>query len=234
MANNITAVSTPAEQLFLYEKPQRFQHLAERFASDVQQHLGLESPDIIFADKPGETRKFLRQDVVAAIPGGTFNPDAKFNELEPRDVAALAIADFLTDQRERPGSSIYTIDTPDARRLVAGQNATSGLIELSKIEITKRMKMRLDEFYSGQLSPSYSDYYQALKAEQRIIFMKYLTQLINRARSFDPAKFRDSVGQYGLSEGERIHLNIVEKLFDTRLEVLSNQKNVLRSLIVGE
>lgn len=233
MANNISAISTPSEQLFLYEKPTRLQHIGERFASDVQQHLGLESPDVIFAAKPGETRPFLRQDVTAAIPGGVFNPDAKFNELDMRDVAALAISDFLTDQRERPGSSIYTIDTPDARRLVAGQNSTSGLVDLSKIEITKRMKLRIEDFYATQLTPSYSDYYQELKAEQRVIFMRFLSQLINKARSFNPSRFSDSLDQYGLSEGEKIHINILEKLFDARLEVLSQQKNVLRSIITG-
>lgn len=233
LANNISAIATPSENLFLYEKPRQFQHLGERFASDVQQALGLESPDVIFASKPGETRQFLRQEVNAAIPGSTFNPDVKFNELEPQDVAALMISDFLTDQRERQLTSIYTLDTVDARRLVLGQNSTSGLIDLSKIEVTKRMKMRLDEFYSSQLMPSYSEYYQALKAEQRVIFMKYLSQLINRARKFNPKNFNDSLRQYGLSEGEKIHMNILEKLFETRLEVLKSQKNTLRRLVSG-
>lgn len=233
LANNISAISTPSEQLFLYERPKKFQHLGERFASDVQQHLGLESPDVIFASKPGENRQFLRQEVTSAIPGGVFNPEIKFNELEPSDVAALMVSDFLTDQRERPLTSIYTIDTPDARRLVAGQNDSSGLIDLSKIEITARMKMRLDEFYASQLMPSYSDYYQALKAEQRVIFMRYLSQLINRAKKFNPKSFSSSMNPYGISEGERIHLNIVEKLFQTRLEVLNSQKSTLRRIISG-
>jgi hypothetical protein len=195
--------------------------------------LGLESPDVIFSGKPGDKRQFLRQEVTSAIPGSNFNPDVKFNELEPRDVAAMLISDFLTDQRERPMTSIYTLDTPDARRLVLGQNATSGLTDLSKIEITKRMKMSLEEFYASQLTPSYSDYYQALKAEQRIIFMKYLSQLINRARKFNPNSFKDSMNQYGMSEGEKIHINIVGKLFESRLDVLKSQKNTLRRLITG-
>lgn len=233
LANNISAIATPSENLFLYEKPKKFQHIGERFASDVQQVLGLESPDVTFAGKPGDTRQFLRQEVTSAIPGSNFNPNAKFNELEPQDVAAMLISDFLTDQRERPMTSIYTLDTPDARRLVLGQNPTSGLVDLSKIEITKRMKMSIDEFYATQLTPSYSDYYQALKAEQRIIFMKYLSQLINRARKFNPNNFKNSMNQYGLSDGEKIHINIVGKLFEARLEVLKGQKNTLRRLITG-
>lgn len=233
LQNNISAIITPSEQMFLYEKTKPMQHLVERFSSDVQQHLGLESPDVLFVGKPSPTRQFLREEVTAAIPGGTFNPDGVFNELEPRDVAALAISDFLIDQRDRQPSTIYTIDTPDARRLVVGQNASAGLIELSKIEITKRMKMRINDFYGAKLTPSYSDYYQALKAEQRVLFMKYLAEMITRAKSFNVKRFRDSMGQYGLSEGEKIHINILEKLFDARLDVLSTQRNVLRSLIIG-
>jgi hypothetical protein len=83
------------------------------------------------------------------------------------------------------------------------------------------------------LTPAYSDYYQALKAEQRIIFMRYLSQLINRARKFNPRNFSDSMNQYGMSDGEKIHLNILEKLFETRLDVLKGQKNTLRRLITG-
>lgn len=233
LANNISAISTPTEQLFLYEKPTKFQHLGERFASDVQQHLGLESPDVIFASKPGDTRQFLRQEVTSAVPGGVFNPEIKFNDLEPFDVAALMISDFLTDQRERPLTSIYTVDTPDARKLVAGSNTTSGLADLSKIEITARMKMRIEDFYASQLTPSYSDYYQALKAEQRIIFMRYLSQLINKAKKFNPKNFSSSMNPYGISDGEKIHLNIVEKLFESRLEVLNAQKSTLRRIISG-
>jgi hypothetical protein len=233
LANNIVAIATPTERLFLYNKPNRFQHIGERFAADVQQQLGLESPDVIFADKPGEVRKFLRQEVTSAIPGGVFNPEIKFNELEPSDVAALMVSDYLTDQRERPLTSIYTIDTPDARRLIAGQNATSGLVDLSKIEITKRMNLRLNDFYATQLTPSYSDYYQSLKAQQRVAFMKFLSVMIQRAKKFNSLEFQKSLSKYGLSEGEKIHINILGKLFDARLENLNAGKDTLKKLISG-
>jgi hypothetical protein len=39
--------------------------------------------------------------------------------------------------------------------------------------------------------------------------------------------------KYGISDGERIHINIVEKLFSTRLDALSKQKDVLRSIVGG-
>lgn len=231
LANNISAVSIGDKKMFLYESPKKYQHLAERFASDLQQHLGLESPDVFFVGKPGDKRKYLREDVEMAIPGGKFDPAVKFTDLNPSDVATMMLVDLLTDQRERPTSGIYPIQTPDGPRAVLAENITSGLVDLSKIEITKRMKMRISEFYSSGLTPAYSEYYMALKAQQRILFIKLISQLINRARTFNPKRFKDSINGYGMSDGEKIHLNIIEKLFNSRLEALSTQKNVLREVI---
>jgi hypothetical protein len=233
LANNISSVVSGNNKFFLYESPQKMQHLAERFSSDLQQFLGMESPDVLFTGKPGEKRKYLRQDVEATVPGGVFNPNIKMEELEVADVARMMVSDFLTDQRERPPTSIYGIETPDGYRAVLAQNTTSGLVDLSKIEITKRMKMSINDFYAQDAQPSYSEYYQALKTQQRILFMKLISQLINRARSFDTKKFNDSMDKYGISDGERIHINIVEKLFSTRLDTLSKQKDVLRSIVGG-
>lgn len=233
LGNNISAIVSGQEKYFMYGRPAKFQHLGERFASDVQQHLGLSSPDVLFSGKPGEKRKYLRQDVEAAIPGGVFNPNVKLQDVDYRDVARIMVSDFLTDQRERPGTSIYPIETPDGIRAVVAQNTTSGLTDLSKIEITKRMKMRINDYYSAELTPSYSDYYQSLKQEQRALFIQFIAQLINRARSFNHNAFQNDMGRYGMSEGERIHMKIIEKLFTSRLETLTTQRSILTSLIRG-
>lgn len=233
LGNNISAIVSGQEKYFMYGRPAKFQHLGERFASDVQQHLGLSSPDVIFSGKPGEKRKYLRQDVEAAIPGGVFNPNVKLQDVDYRDVARIMVSDFLTDQRERPGTSIYPIETPDGIRAVVAQNTTSGLTDLSKIEITKRMKMRINDYYSAELTPSYSDYYRSLKQEQRALFIQFIAQLINRARSFNHEGFQNDMGRYGISEGERIHMKITEKLFTSRLETLRTQRSILTSLIRG-
>jgi len=234
LANNISAIVGGGRQYFLYEQPAKYQHIGEKFASDVQRHLGLYAPEIVLADKPGEIRPYLREDVETVVPNGTFDPNIDLMELDPRDVARVAISDFLTDQRERKLTSMYPIQTPEGPRVVLAQNTTSGLTDLSEIQITERMKMRINDFYESKLVPSYSDYYQALKAEQRILFLQFLSELINRARSFSARKFGDSYNPYGVSDGERIHLNIVSKLFDSRLELLRDQQSVLRGIMSGE
>ena len=143
------------------------------------------------------------------------------------------VSDYLTDQRERPMTSIYPVETSDGVRAIVENNNSSGLIDLSKIEITKRMKMAIDNYYESQLIPSYSEYYQALKVEQRIIFMKYLSQLINRARSINKQEVLGELDEYGLSTGEKIHINIIDKLFSLRIESLNSQKEKLKSVVRG-
>lgn len=203
------------------------------FAAEVQKQVGLPSPEVILADKPGDVRQYLREDVETVVPGGTFDPEIDLLELDPTDVARVAVADFLTDQRERKLTSMYPINTPNGPRVVLAQNTTSGLTDLSKIQITARMEARLRDYYESKLVPSYSEYYQALKAEQRLIFLDILTELIENARLFNKGKFLQSLKPYGMSDGERIHLDIMMKLFNTRLNILSNQKDVLRNIIKG-
>lgn len=233
LANNQSLLTIGADKYFLYSSPDKYQHLGERFASDVQQHLGLQSPDIIFAGKPSDKRQYLREDVETALKGSTFNPDVKFSELKPEDVARIMISDFLTDQRDRPSSSIYPLMTPEGAVPMLAQNITSGLVDLDKIQISKRTKMTIAGFYEGSSGPSYSDYYNNLKQEQQLVFRKYIESLIKRARSFKMNELRRRFERDGLSAGEKTHLSIVETLYENRLNTLSNSKRSLVEMLKG-
>ena len=228
LSGSIMLVAAGDGKWFFYKDPTAFQHLAEKFASDIQQHLGLESPDIIFVGKPGTNRRYLRQDIESSMPGSKFNPNIKFTEFEPSDVARIMIADYLTDQRERPLTSIYPVDTDMGVKPILASNTSSGLTELSKIEITKRLKMRIEEYYQSQLVLAYSEYFQALQVQQRLEFMKFLSGLISKARSFDIKKIADGEK---LSTGEKIHLNIIGRLFSSRLDSLLNNKKTLKAIL---
>jgi hypothetical protein len=57
--------------------------------------------------------------------------------------------------------------------------------------------------------------------------------MIQRAKKFNSLEFQKSLSKYGLSEGEKIHLNILGKLFDARLENLNAGKDTLKKLISG-
>ena len=61
--------------------------------------------------------------------------------------------------------------------------------------------------------------------------MKTIALLIKRARGFNSNKFAEDNSNYGLSTGEKIHLNIVGKLFDARLSSLSEHKDKIVELL---
>ncbi len=232
--NNEQALIVVGSEKYLeYLKPKKFQHIGERFASDLQEHLGLASPDIIFADKPGDKRRYLRQDVEAAIPGAKFNPNRNLKDFRPQDVARMMIADLLSDQRERQLSSVYALDTPDGAIPVLAQNTTSGLADLSDIEIAERTKMSIADFYEGSKQINYSDYYKDLKIEQQIQYRNFIDTLLRRARSFKMKELLSKLNIDGLTEGEKAHIKIIDRIYEARVGILDSQKKSLIEILKG-
>jgi hypothetical protein len=231
--NRQSTVVIGGQQYILYSPNSQYAHLAERFSSDVQQYLRLESPDVFFVGKPSDKRKYLVQSVESAIQGSVFNPNAKMSDFNPEDVAKMMVADFLTDQRVRDLSSVHALTTADGEIPMFAQNPTSGLTELSKIEITKRMKMSIADFYNSGTQIDYSEYYRSLKIEQQLAYRKMLEQLITRARNFKVADIRRRLKTDGLSAGEIAHLEIVEKIYTSRMTILASSKKMLTNYLKG-
>lgn len=223
-----------SEKYLEYIKPKKYQHLGERFASDLQEHLGLASPDIIFSSKAGEIRRYMRQDVEAVIPGSKFNPNRRLQDFKPEDVARMLVSDFLTDQRERELSSVYALDAADGVTPVMAGNTTSGLTDLSEIEITKRMKLSINDFYDSDKQINYSEYYRNLKLEQQIAFRNFIDQLLRRATAFKMKELISRLNIDGLSPGERAHLKIINRIFESRVKILASQKKSLIALLKGQ
>jgi hypothetical protein len=114
-----------------------------------------------------------------------------------------------------------------------GQNLTSGLTDLSKIEITKRMKMSIDDFYTSGTQINYSEYYLTLKIEQQLAFRRAIESSITRAKSFKVADLKRRLNVDGLSQGEIDHFKIIEKIYDARLAILSSSKKMLLNYLKG-
>ncbi len=231
--NDQSLVVVGSEKYLEYLRPTKFQHIGERFASDLQEHLGLASPDILFADKPGDKRRYLRQDVEAVIPGAKFNPNRTLKDFRPQDVARMMISDLLSDQRERQLSSVYALDTPDGPIPVMAQNTTSGLADLSEIEITERTKMSISQFYEGENQIDYSEYYNQLKIEQQIQYRNFIDSLLRRARSFKMKDLLSKLSIDGLTDGEKAHLKIINRIYEARVGILDSQKKTLIEMLKG-
>lgn len=216
----------------LEKQKAKYSAISERFAEDVQQFLGVESPDVFPVGK-GDRRQFLRERPEYAITGSRINRSKSWEDVPVRDIAGLFVSDMLTDVRERESQTIVAVELGDRLFGMSTVNIGAGLTGLSDIEITKRLKMRIDELLGSGAGAKYSDYYRKLKAEQQAQMRKIIQQLIQRARKFNFNQYRDRLSATGeLTEGEKIHINILGKIIKRRIEALSDS-SLLRSSLNG-
>ena len=230
--NNQSLIEMKDKKRFVInEKPAKYQFIGESLAAAFQEHMGLVSGDVVGIEA-GDSRKFMKQDPTSYLSGSTMNRSAKFNDFSAGDVARLMISDWVTDQRLRDPGSIVGVSKDEATKLAVLSNSTSGLTALSDIEIAKRSKISADEFWDKKRAAQISAYAQALQELKRQQFIGIYQQLLQKARSFSVSGFKSKLYRDGaLSEGEKIHLNIVLKIFNQRISTLKGSEEMLRTII---
>jgi hypothetical protein len=117
---------------------------------------------------------------------------------------------------------------------MAVTNVSGSLMSLDKISIAKRQKLRVDELVNSALMSEYSKYYRELRADQQAQMRRFISQLLSRARKFSISQYKSRLSSEGkLSEGEKIHIDILGKLFKQRVEQLSNSGQLIRDGLSG-
>lgn len=228
-------ITAPNRDKYILKTPKsNFEALSQRFASDVQQHLGIESPNVLFVGT-GDKRKYLVEDAETALKGGKANEDARFGSAQWGDVMRLMFSDILTDVKNRNSGSVNLVDYNGKLRVVPSSNDGAGLVELSKISVRERTEAQLRELLSPSESELYIEYFRQLKAAQRAQYLQFIATLIQRARAFNFSNFKSRLYNDGkLSSGEKIHLNILEKLYTQRLDTLVQQNEIIREILSGK
>jgi len=207
----------------LERKKPKYAAISERFAEDIQQFLGVESPDV-FPVGRGDRRSFLRERPESAIIGSQVDRRRRFDEIPMRDAAGLLVSDLLTDTRDRKPESVSVVSLGDRRFGMPIANENSGLVDLSDIEITKRMKRSVGELLSSGANAIYSDYYRKLKADQQQQMRRIISALLKKARKFNFNQYRDRLNASAeLSEGEKLHIEILGKILKRRIKTLSGE-----------
>jgi hypothetical protein len=221
-------LSAQDNKKYLYmTKPKKFEHLGQNLASDIQQHLGLESPDIAFVGT-GDNRKYVVQDVDSVLPGFKLDRKKTFANFDPRDVAKIMVADWLSDERDRDPSTVIPVSNGDSIKPVITNNFTSGLTDLDKIEIVKRQKQEVSDFYSDARASQLKQYWDALKEDQKFSFRREIESLLKRARAFNFTNFKTRMYADGhLSDAEKAHIEIIGKILEQRINILTRSKDVL-------
>lgn len=226
-------VTTPQKRQYtIRSSKNNFEHLHASFASEVQHHLGLTSPDVAFVGT-GDKRRYLVQDAASTLDGATVDRRKTVNNASPREMTAMLVADVLTGINKRLPTSLSTVSSEDKTRLVAANNP-SDLVPLDKLEIRKAAQQRIEEMRSLQPDGIYGKYFETLQAAQQKLVQQQLTKLIQRAETFDASAFRQSLSRNGeLSPAEKAHLAIIETIFDTRLGILRNSLKRIITMVGG-
>lgn len=226
------AVGIGSRTYTLEKQRGKYSAISERFAEDLQQFLGVESPDVFPVGK-GDGRRFLRERPESAITGSRINRQKTWKDVPMRDIAGLFVSDMLTDVRDRKPESIVAVDLGDRTFGMSTANIGAGLTNLSDIEITKRMKMSIENLIGSDSDTLYSEYYRQLRAEQQAQMRRLIASLLQRARQFNFNQYRDRLAITGeLTDGEKIHMEVLGKIIKQRIRVLSNS-GALRSALDG-
>lgn len=220
--NRETIIEASNTQKFILRSNSRkFEALSQDFTASVQEFLGLIAPEIVYLGT-GDKRDYLVRDPGSVFQNSTINRAVKMGDISPAEVARLMVSDLLTDTRSRNVGNLLTLSSEAGPRLVALENTGAGLIDLSDIEITKRTNAAIGDMYRPSDSQLYKEYFAKLQKLQQNQFRQFIATLIRRARAFNFTDFRSRLYTDGkLSQGEKIHLNILEKLFNQRINNLS-------------
>lgn len=225
-------VETPGGSKFTLHTPSmEYEHIGQKFASDMQQHLGLESPDVLFVGT-GEKRKYLVEDPASLIRGYQVDRKKTFSDYKPEDVAKMLVSDWLTDQRVRDPGSVVAVSNGSETKPIVTNNFTSGLTDLANISIVDRQKMAIADFLKGPEGDRYAAYFQKLQQQQRFAFRREIDALLLRARQFNFTQFKNRLYSDGkLSDAEKAHLNIIGRILDLRIQKYADSRDTLMEIL---
>lgn len=229
MRRGISRVYGPDNHSYWEREPSnKFDAVNARFISDMQQHLGLQSPDVFPIGK-GDNRKYLFQTSDIVFPGAKSDPEKTFSDVNPRDAAAIFVSDFVSGVENRSPGSLDIVPVGGEYRPVTN-TFESNLTPLSEIKVRQKAQETLNSFLGG--NSIYGDYYKQLKAAQRRQFLAQVEKLIQKARAFNFINFRERLSSDGtLSEAELQHLNIVNTIYKQRVQILDSSLTRLREML---
>lgn len=210
-----------------------FSHLDDTFASDFQQHLGLESPDV-YRVGAGRRARYLVDSTRNVYPGFDKNKDVQIGEVSPGKMAALLVSDFINGTNNRNPGTIDIFKRELGADPVVSDFA-SELTDLAKISITERQKRAIAAMESLTEEGVYGRYFRELKEAQRRLFVQEIKKLLARAREFNFVNYKQRLTRDGrLTDAEKTHLGIIQTITEQRLKVLEQQQDAIVSALGGK
>lgn len=219
------------QTVFEITPDKNFEHLGAAFASELQRSMGLIAPKVRLTGI-GKKRNYMLGEAQDAEMFGVQDRTRDIADLPPEDVMGILMSDYLTDTIDRNPSTIAPIRIGGRTRAVASLNGNAGLSGMTPGEIRGRRQMQINEFFRKKQQLTYAEYFSKLQAQQRKKALMLFDKLLEQASDFDFRRFRQMLEIDGmLSEGEKVHLNIIEQIFEQRINILKSSSGVFKQLI---
>ena len=217
---------------WMKDSDSNFEAINAVYQSDMQQHLGLESPDVFPIGK-GDKRSYLYQASDSVYPGTSPDRQKTLGDVSEKDMAKLLVSDFISANTNRSPASIDIVPSAGEYKPVSNVFETQ-LTPLAEIKVREQTKKVIEEFKSSQGSGIYGEYYRKLKASQRRLFLREVQKMLERARLFNFTTYRNRLEFGGeLTSGEKTHIDIVQKIQKNRLTILASTIENLNEILGG-
>ena len=219
------------QTVFEIQPKSDFEHLGAALASEVQRAMGLNAPKVRLTGS-GRRRGYMLAEAQDIDSTARQIRRTAPGALPPEDILGLAIADFLTDTRDRNPSNIAPVKIGGQMRAIASINPSAGLSGLSTAEIRTRRELDLNEFFNRKQRSTYTTYFENLQEKQRQRALQLFNQLLDDAQTFNFKKFIEFLSEDGkLSDAEKIHLQVVQSIFENRIEQLKTSSDTFKKLL---
>lgn len=219
------------QTVFEITPDENFEHLGAALASELQRSMGLIAPKVRLAGA-GKKRNYMLGEAQDAEMFGVQDRAMDIADLPAEDVVGILMSDYLTDTRDRNPSTIAPIRVGGRMRAVASLNGSAGLSGMTSTEIRGRRQMQVNDFFKKKQQRIYAEYFEKLQAQQRKRALMLFDKLLEQASEFDFRRFKQMLSVDGqLSEAEMLHLGIVEKIFEQRINILKSSSGNFKKLI---
>ena len=214
-----------------YQIPETLKNgaIAERYYTDVASQLGLPTPGARFVGKPGS-----RETILADASNGSLRTDYSLgiDNVDPKELMKVFMSDFLTDARDRSPATLRPTRTQSGTTIIPSSNELSALAGLDAKDIKERFDIDLPDYLEGRDSLIYRSAFGKMSAKDRTEVIALYGTLIERAKKFKWDDYISRISSDGeLSNAEKIHLDILRKLFENRLtRLISKKKETIRLL----
>lgn len=217
-------------RLLLKEDPDDFEHISAHLTSDFLRELGVQAPTVRVTGE-GKKRPFVWRSPDGVVEGAEVDTAIEADTLAPEIIVGTQISDWLTDTRDRSTASFVGIRVGEEEDAVVTIGPPAALIGLNKQEIEARRRVGPEDFFADT-TEAYGQNFSDLDEQRREIILQTVDALLARAREFSFADYREKLSIDGdLSSGERQHLEIVEGIFNQRLEMLEDQRDAILAVL---